>query len=153
MRASIAISVIIVVCWPAALFPAATMSWAQAGSTGGTLGRTDKSVSGGDEPTRDRSASRKSAAAKPAEHKQAGNDCNRVVGVWQWRWLNETSVVTLNANGTGSSAHGFKSTWTCSNRTAVIRWPMAQDTMVLSSDGKKLTGSNNVGVAVTGSRL
>jgi hypothetical protein len=153
MRASTALSAIIATCWSATLFPAATPSFAQAGSTGGTLGQTDKSVSGGDEPGRDRGANRKRASAKQTGHQQAGNECDRVVGVWQWRWLNETSVVTLNANGTGSSAHGFKSTWTCSNRTAVIRWPMAQDTMVLSSDGKKLTGSNNIGVAVTGSRL
>jgi hypothetical protein len=153
MRASITISAIIAFCWLAASFPTATPSFAQAGSTGGTLGQTDKSASGGGESGRDLSASRKRAAARPEGRQQAGNECDRVVGVWRWKWLNETSVVTLNANGTGSSAHGFKSTWACSNRTAVIHWPLSQDTMVLSSDGKKLTGSNNLGMAVTGSRL
>lgn len=125
---------------------------AQAGSTGGTLGQTGKSAAGDDEPGPGRSAGRR-AAAKHGGHKPAGNECDRVAGVWQWKWLNETSVVTLNANGTGTSAHGARSTWTCNDRTAVIRWPLTKDTMVLSSDGKKLTGSNNIGMAVAGSRL
>ena len=153
MRKSITISAIVPICSMAVLLSSATSSLAQAGSTGGTLGQTGKSASGDDSSGQDRSTGRRGAATRHAGHKQEGNECDRVVGVWQWKWLNETSVVTLNANGTGTSAHGAKSTWTCIDRTAVIRWPLTKDTMVLSSDGKTLTGSNNIGWAVTGSRL
>jgi hypothetical protein len=43
--------------WPIALFAlvgGATLAFAQAGSTGGTIGKTDKSVSGGEEQTPER---------------------------------------------------------------------------------------------------
>jgi hypothetical protein len=153
MLKSITLSAVVPICAMAVLLPSTTSSLAQAGSTGGTLGQTGKSASGDDASGRDRSTGRRGTSTRHTGPKQPGNECDRVAGVWQWKWLNETSVVTLNANGTGWSAHGAKSTWTCIDRTAVIRWPLTRDTMVLSADGKKLTGSNNVGMAVTGSRL
>jgi hypothetical protein len=129
MRKSIAVGAVTALCSMAALFPAATSSLAQAGNTGGMLGKTGKSASGG--------------------------ECDQVVGVWLWKWFHQTNVVTLNADGTGmNNSLGAKSTWTCVDRTVVIRWPLSKDTMVLSSDGNKLTGSSMpLGNAVSGSRL
>jgi hypothetical protein len=116
-------------CLMAALLPAARSSWAQAGNTGGALGRTDKSASDG--------------------------ACDRATGVWLWKWLRQTNVVTLNADGTGTNkSNGARSTWTCADGTVVIRWPLSRDTVVLSSDGTKLTGSSMpLGNPVSGSRL
>ena len=128
MRKSIAIGIVAALCSAAALFPAWNASLAQAGNTGGTLGNAGKSASGG--------------------------ACDQVIGVWLWKWFNQTNVVTLNADGTGTNnSIGARSTWTCVDRTVVVRWPLSKDTVVLSSDGSKLTGSSMpLGNAVSGSR-
>jgi hypothetical protein len=77
-----------------------------------------------------------------------------VPGRWQWKWLDQTSAVTLNADGTGTNSRGDASTWTCTNRTVVFHWPGSTDTMVFSPDGKKLTGpSVPWGWTVSGTRL
>jgi hypothetical protein len=49
MRKPIKICAIAGICSMVALLPAATTVLAQAGSTGGTIGKTDKSASGGEE--------------------------------------------------------------------------------------------------------
>jgi hypothetical protein len=67
MRKSIAI---LVVSWLAALFAADVTAFAQAGSTGGTLGKTDKSASGGEGTSRRKNAVDSSAS---------------LTGNWQWR--------------------------------------------------------------------
>jgi hypothetical protein len=149
MRKSITICAITSICSMVALFPAATTALAQAGSTGGTLGKTDKSASGGEE-RQDKHPSRRAAAAK-----QEGNGCNKVVGSWQWNSSpGGTAVVDLNANGTSTATNNDTGTWTCTGRTVVIRWKATTDTIVLSSDGKKMIGSSVPwNVAVTATRL
>jgi hypothetical protein len=140
---------IIGICSMAALLSTDTASFAQAGSTGGTIGKTDKSVSGGEEPQGDKKAGRGAAAAT----KQAGNGCSRVAGRWQWKWLNNIDSVTLNANGTGTGRNGMPSTWTCTDRTVIIDWKSSTNTLVISSNGNKLIGTSSFGgIAVVGTR-
>jgi len=129
MRKSIATGIITALCSVATLLPASTASLAQAGNSGGPLGKTGKSYS--------------------------GSACGDVAGKWLWKWFNQTNIVTLNADGTGTNnTLGARSTWTCVDGTIVIRWPLTKDTVVLSSDGSKLTGSSMpLGNAVSGSRL
>ncbi len=148
MRKSITISAVMVIFPMAVLLPTTTTSSAQAGSTGGTLGKTDKSASGGEEPSRSRNPSRRAVATK-----QAGSDCNSLAGTWEWKWGDQTGMATFHRNGTGTNSNGDQSTWTCTGRTVVMHWRFATDTLVLSSDGKKLTGSNNYGATIAGSRL
>jgi hypothetical protein len=132
----------------AALLSTDTASLAQAGSTGGTIGKTNKSASGGDEPQGDEKAGRR------ATTKQAGNGCDKVIGKWQWKWRDGTAVITVNANGTATaSGNPFGATWTCTDRTLVLHFPWWSDTMVLSSDEKQPTGSNSNGVALSANRL
>jgi hypothetical protein len=65
--------------------PFAGTAFAQAGSTGGTLGNTDKSISGErrEEPAVPKSHSHKVASA-PAEAKSKSSGCGNVVGTYQW---------------------------------------------------------------------
>jgi hypothetical protein len=148
MRKSITICAITGICSMVALFPAATTALAQAGSTGGTIGKTDKSVSGGEE-RQDKHPSKRVAAAK-----QEGSGCNKVAGSWQWKWLDQAIVVTAKADGTGTATNGGVGTWTCTGRTVVFHWQITIDTMVLSSDAKKMIGSSAPSnVAVTATRL
>ena len=89
MSKSIAIAV---ACGLAALVVADGTAFAQAGSTGGTLGKTDKSASGGEEE-RPKSGNRKAAAT--------------ISGKWSWRskcengtnWTGEFDF-DQNADGT-----------------------------------------------------
>jgi hypothetical protein len=145
MTKSIAIDV---VCCLAIIAAADGSAFAQAGSTGGTLGKTDKSASGGDEkPRRDKNAGRGGAT------KLAGRACNKVIGSWKWMLLNQGVVVTLKADGTSTATDNNTGTWTCTDRTVTIHWSISTDTLVLSSDGKKMIGTNQIGTPIGGSRL
>jgi hypothetical protein len=57
---------------------------AQAGSTGGTIGKQDKSVSGGEEADRPRAAPQPKRAAANTREISSGAACGRIVGTWNW---------------------------------------------------------------------
>jgi hypothetical protein len=58
---------------------------AQAGSTGGTLGNTDKLISGDqEEPRREREEPRKKASPKEASHTVSAPSIVSVAGRWNW---------------------------------------------------------------------
>jgi hypothetical protein len=60
-------------------------AFAQAGSTGGTLGNTDKSISGErEEPRREREEPRKKPAPKEAGHTASAPSTVSVAGRWSW---------------------------------------------------------------------
>jgi hypothetical protein len=105
---------------------------AQAGSTGGTIGKQDKSISGGEEADKPGAAPR---SKRPITSNEAspGFSCRRIVGRWKWG----PSVMTFSQNGTvRQSVTGNTGTWTCSG--AVVRSVMAtgdRDRAVLSDDG------------------
>jgi hypothetical protein len=61
---------IALLCCLAALVAADGLAFAQAGSTGGTIGKTDKSASGGGGISR---------------RKNAVDSSSRLTGIWQWR--------------------------------------------------------------------
>jgi hypothetical protein len=89
-------------------------------STGGTLGKTDQSLSGGTEkaPRKlDRTAPDKQTRGTSG---QEAFGCRRLPGVWAW-WANDD--VTIRADGTavqkGTSLTG---TWTRNNNQVVIVW-------------------------------
>ena len=68
----------------------ATLAFAQAGSTGGTIGKTDKSASGGEEQQQTR---------KPT----TSSSCSGLSG--SWVWYNGIDV-TIRAEGTMTAGNG-----------------------------------------------
>jgi len=91
---------------------------AQAGSTGGTVGKQDKSVSGSEEPAKPKTRSHKLASA-PAEGKSQSSGCGKAVGAYKWA-LGTTTVI--KANGTTTNSSGNQGSWTCANGQVTIIW-------------------------------
>lgn len=121
-----------------------TNALAQAGSTGGTIGKTDKSESGGlpspaeAQPRKPPGASRNAPASS----------CSRMPG--SWSWFNGITVV-IRPDGTASGGPHTAS-WSCANGAVVMRWSHGYtDRLSLSQDGTHLQGTNGF-VTVSGSR-
>lgn len=122
--------------------------FAQAGSVGGTIGKTDKSVSGGGQApsARPEPKSRKSSAAPRNAETSL---CGKLPG--NWSWFNYPTVV-INSDGT-ASAPPFSATWTCKNNSVVMHWNHGYtDRLTLSRDGTHLEGTNGSGTVVSGDR-
>jgi hypothetical protein len=91
---------------------------AQAGSTGGTVGKQDKSASGGEEPAKPKSHSHK-LASRPAADKSKSSGCGNVAGTY--KWVLGTSTV-IKADGTAAHSTGPQGKWTCTDGQVVIVW-------------------------------
>jgi hypothetical protein len=128
----------------------ASFALAQAGSTGGTLGNTDKSISGErrEEPAaRPRAREPKSHTARKAE---AGSSCGRIAGSWRWG----SAMIAIKADGTAQHAVGGSGTWTCNGGQYVFTWSNGiTDRVTLSVDGNSLSWSNNLGWTGSGTRI
>jgi hypothetical protein len=111
------------------------------GSTGGTLGKTDQSLSGGQPKPGAALEPKKTKAAAP-EAQKAG--CGRIAG--SWLWSNGLSVA-ISASSTATATNGDKATLTCSGGLYVFKWQAFgnEARMTLSADGKRLSGSGVVG--------
>jgi len=130
-------------------FAVGATAFAQAGSTGGTIGKTDKSVGGESPPEPHAPASSRSKGQRPinkdasqsSEVSPAGK-CARIVGTWNWVF--GSGEVTAKSNGTYTYAVGGDSgvgKWSCSDGTHVVmRANGHEDRMTLSDDGMKMTG-------------
>jgi len=120
--------------------------FAQAGSIGGTIGKTNKSVSGGDEKPRQRTTPKKRASLAATEDQASfGKGCARVVGRWTG-WGN----ITIRANGTwqiaGGGAADDAGRWVCNGNSYVFRSPTSglEARYTLSQDGNTLNGSSSM---------
>jgi hypothetical protein len=90
---------------------------AQAGSTGGTIGKQDKSISGSEEHVGTKSKPRKSVSPVVADKpKSAG--CGGAVGTYKW-YMGGTTIIS--ANGTTTNAWN-RGNWTCANGQITIDW-------------------------------
>ena len=94
-------------------------AFGQAGSTGGTLGNTDKSISGDREEPRQRTEPREQAPRraprKPAIASRSDETkgiCSKLVGTWTWNHVVPLTVV-FSANGTAEASNGAHGTWVC----------------------------------------
>jgi hypothetical protein len=90
---------------------------AQAGSTGGTVGKQDKSASGGEELAAPKSLAHKSASA-PAAGKPKSSGCGNVAAAYKW----PGGMVVVKADGTTTHSLGFDGKWTCANGQVTIVW-------------------------------
>jgi hypothetical protein len=91
---------------------------AQAASTGGTVGKQDKSASGGEEQVQPKSRLHK-GTSRPAADKSKSSGCGNMVGTYKWI-LGTTTVV--KADGTTTHSTGPHGTWTCANGQLTIVW-------------------------------
>jgi hypothetical protein len=125
-------------------------AFAQAGSTGGTLGNTDKSISGDrrEEPSpRQKPQEPKPHAARKAD---TGSSCAKIAGSWKWGDI----IIAIKSDGTAHHAIAGSGTWTCNDRQYVFSWSNGiTDHVTLSADGNSLSGSNNLGWTFSGTRL
>jgi hypothetical protein len=106
---------------------------AQAGSTGGTVGKQDKSISGGEEAERPRAASHPKRSAAKAQETSSGHSCGRIVGRWTWHGVD----MVFNPNGTVQQPiSGNKGSWTCAGAVVKSVWTNGdRDQLVVSNDG------------------
>lgn len=124
--------------------------FAQAGSIGGTIGKTDKSQSGADEtPTvRPEPRTRKPTKQAVVPRNVATSSCSKLPGNWAW-FTGVTAVIRSNGTAT---AGPYSATWTCANDFVVMHWSHGYtDRLRLSRDGTHLEGTNGY-ITVTGDR-
>lgn len=126
----------------------ASVAFAQAGSTGGTLGKTDKSISGGDE------AKRPQRVRSTAKHRETPrvSACSKLIGVWKGALGGD---IIYKPGGTVSGTIPVnEGTWSCGNAGVTVTWTKvpSADHCTLSSDGTLQTCTNNRGNSFTRSR-
>jgi hypothetical protein len=120
---------------------------AQAGSSGGIVGRTGKSQSGSDEAppaAQEPSGRRQARPSRPV----ATSSCSKMPGNWAW-FTGVTAVI--RADGT-AKAGPYTATWSCNNDSVVMHWSHGYtDRLQLSRDGTHLEGTNGY-ITVTGNK-
>lgn len=138
-------------CAAIMLIAVAGAAFAQAGSTGGTLGNSDKSISGdrdsGEKTERQRPVPKRDRhAAKPSDEASSetrGSSCNRIVGTWK---MILDIVINIRPNGTASSANGLTATWTCRDGRYDVVWSNGfTDHVTVLADGNSADVVNNIG--------
>ena len=124
---------------------------AQAGSTGGTIGKQDKSISG-DRPELDRphaAPPAKRSIANPRGKSDAS--CGKIVGTWTW-YLGVTATI-FEGNGTAQSSSGPSWKWICvGTNSAVSSNGSSKEEYKISQDGNSLFVTSSWAEAY-GSRL
>ena len=140
-----------------ATFSAPCVAQVQSGSVGGTVGKQDKSISGGAELDRPRAAPQPKRSATKSQEKSSGQSCDRIVGNWTW-YLGVTEMV-FNQDGTARNSGGGPATWTCTGGRAVVTFrggpsTGAVDHVTISHDGNSLVVHSqfNGGLTFTATR-
>ena len=120
---------------------------AQAGSVGGSIGKQDKSISGGEDVDRPQVAPH----SKPLVAKaQETPPCKKVVGTWAFS--NGIGVV-FRAGGDLSSTNSDVGRWTCKDGMVAAHWQKWTDHYVISSDGIHMSGNSGLlNVALTATK-
>jgi len=125
-------------------------AYAETGSTGGTIGKQDKGVSGAVEapPSGSKPEGRaKTAIAKPSPN-AANQPCSKIVGAWDW---GSGGTVTFKSNGTVDMTNGDSATWTCREGAYTIQYKLFGNTTrgTLSADGNQFSGKGALGSFVS----
>jgi hypothetical protein len=116
-----------------------SIAFPQAGSTGGTAVKQDKSVSGGEEkpgPHHRIKVPVPSSTHRSNEPQTSSSTCSKALGVWFW----VTMEVTLTPGGIAESRDG-NGKWTCSGDKLSVYWDngMPVENFTVTPDGQ-LTG-------------
>jgi hypothetical protein len=128
----------------------------QAGSTGGTIGKTEKSASGGEEAQPATSSKASRHASRRTGSKSFGDGCGRIIGVWTWRISIPSWRIVVKPNGVAyhSIDNGIKGAWSCDGDKVVFVWADGRylDHVTLLPDANRLEGTNINGTKFTGTR-
>jgi hypothetical protein len=121
---------------------------AQAGSTGGTIGKQGKSASGDEEAKKPRASGGIGTSAGKSR-RTADRPCDKIVG--KWRWVYGTEAI-FDQNGTGRH-FGSTANWTCTDGVVIATWNSGWvDRITISADGNSLSIVNNAGITFAASR-
>ena len=75
--------------------------------------------------------------------------CRKVAGVWSW-FVGGDAIFKEGGTVSNSFVTG---TWTCRDQNIVIEWSHGfTDRLIISADGTRMNGRNQIGSAVSGSR-
>ena len=119
-------------------------AWAQSGNVGGTIGKKDKTVTGGDQPAITPARKTRATAAAP---KASG--CRALVGSWSWPFGNSV----FKADRSVRHSMGNTGKWSCAGATVVINWDHGVvDRAILSPDGPTLSVASGVGISFQSKR-
>jgi hypothetical protein len=145
-----------------AIFEPNSSVLAQSGSVGGSVGPSEKTLSGersavkpaAPAPHRPTAARRtepepRAPAAAPKEAAAGSSRCQMLVG--NWSFSNGVGVVFKPGGGL-SSTTGDGGTWSCDNGMVAAHWPHWTDHYLVSSDGAHITGNSgllNFGLTAT----
>jgi hypothetical protein len=127
---------------------------AQAGSVGGTLGKTDKSMSGEAPPQPPPQSVRRTARHTTASRSNNGTgSCSKFVGAWEWTHIGIITVV-FKSDGTSDASNGYTGSWGCNNGILNVTWNNGMTfRLTISPDGSHFASTSNVlGFPVSGSR-
>jgi hypothetical protein len=141
----------------AALVATDKVAFAQAGSTGGTIGKTDKSVSGGEEATPSyRRARPGSLVSRPSQ--EPGSAVASISGKWIWsakcaddvNWngtfdfdQKADGTVGGSCTGTPSACHSVSGHIVANRLTLTIGWDYSTGTLDLTVGNRGMAGSEN----------
>jgi hypothetical protein len=114
------------------------------------IGRTD----GDDGPARevivaDPAPATPGQTSAPATRPARGTSDAALVGCWRYA---NNATIEVRADGTTHTGP-FDGTWRGSGRRFTLVWPEPVDTLTLSADGRRLSGGNQYGIAVTATRV
>jgi hypothetical protein len=114
---------------------------AQAGSFGGTIGKQDKSISGGEEAEKPRATPAPKLPAAKGQEASAGRSCGKIVGTWSW-YLGVSQSV-FHKDGTAlHPASGTPGKWTCAGNTVNVVWGSGgaarTDRITVAQDGNSI---------------
>jgi hypothetical protein len=130
---------------------------AQAGSIGGSIGKQEKSISGGEEADRPRAAPHPKPPAAKAQETSSDHSCGRIVGRWSWYRGNES--VFRKDGSARHSPSGATGKWTCAGDTVSVVWSYrgtrrATNRITVSQDGNSIFVVSSWGPSIkfTGTR-
>jgi hypothetical protein len=125
----------------------ASSALAQAGSTGGTIGKQDKSISGEERPSEPYTHRRNREVAPKTRGNAAllgpgAPSCGNIVGTWDWP--NGTMMVFGKDGNAGRTGQPPSGTWRCSgSRVIAVFNNGGRDQYVVAPDGNSLTFTTN----------
>ena len=93
--------------------------------------------------------------APPAsdDKRQPAGRCESLQGAWLWQGRYLAMDVNFKSDGSGATQSGIVGKWTCANGRYRIAWLNGfTDSMVLSPDGRRLSGTSYFGNPISASR-
>jgi hypothetical protein len=135
------------------LFAYEPSSLGQAGSTGGTVGKQDKSISGaGDEPESSRLAAprHKSTEAPLSKSSKTADRCGHFAGSYSAPF---NTVSIYKSDGTAANSAGLQATWTCTAGVVIVNWNTGYVDHLSLSGGSGYSASNNHGWTWSAKRM